>query len=80
MIAAHPNIKMFIYQGGIQSTDEAVHYAVPLIGIPIFYDQGYVVNSLVEQGVAQRLEWDSFTDTDLLTAIYNILNNKRYIT
>ncbi|XP_025160044.1 2-hydroxyacylsphingosine 1-beta-galactosyltransferase isoform X2 [Harpegnathos saltator] len=38
-VLAHPNIKLFIYQGGLQSTEEAVHYAVPLLGFPIIYDQ-----------------------------------------
>lgn len=27
--SAHPNIRLFVYQGGLQSTEEAVHHAVP---------------------------------------------------
>ncbi|XP_038220960.1 UDP-glycosyltransferase UGT5-like, partial [Zerene cesonia] len=35
----HPSIKLFITQGGLQSTDEAIDAAVPLVGVPILWDQ-----------------------------------------
>ncbi|KPJ00056.1 Ecdysteroid UDP-glucosyltransferase [Papilio xuthus] len=37
----HPNVKIFITQGGLQSTDEAITAGVPLIGVPILGDQCY---------------------------------------
>lgn len=79
ILAAHPNIKTFIYQGSSLSTEEAIHYAVPVIGLPIMYDQRYVVNRLVEKGVARRLNFFNFSAVELSTAIHEILHDKRYV-
>ncbi|RLU27378.1 hypothetical protein DMN91_001182 [Ooceraea biroi] len=54
-ILAHPNIRLFIYQGGQQSTEEAVHYAVPLLGIPIIFEQASRIQRLASHEL-QRYE------------------------
>lgn len=35
----HPNIKLFLTQGGLQSLEEATYSYVPLVAIPYFADQ-----------------------------------------
>ncbi|XP_025163006.1 UDP-glucuronosyltransferase 2B9 isoform X1 [Harpegnathos saltator] len=77
-ILAHPNIKLFVYQGGIQSTQEAVHYAVPLFGIPVFADQYSQINKMVSLGVAKSLDITNFSVKKLNTSIMDILTDKRY--
>ncbi|XP_014482292.1 PREDICTED: UDP-glucuronosyltransferase 2B7-like [Dinoponera quadriceps] len=77
-VLAHPNIKVFVYQGGVQSTEEAIHFAVPLVGIPLMYDQGYTINRLFEKGVARRLNYNNLSDTDLVNAIRDVFNDKQY--
>jgi len=75
--AAHPKIRMFIYQGGLQSTEEAVHYAVPLLGLPLLADQYAQVFRMVTLGVAKYLNLITITKEDLNTSIIEIISDKR---
>ncbi|KAL0128980.1 hypothetical protein PUN28_003990 [Cardiocondyla obscurior] len=77
-VLAHPNIKLFIYQGGLQSTEEAVHYAVPLVGIPFVFDQVYQVMKMVSLGVARYLDIVRLTTLELQDAILEVANDKGY--
>ncbi|XP_046482376.1 UDP-glycosyltransferase UGT5-like [Neodiprion pinetum] len=77
-ILAHPNLKVFIYQGGLQSTEEAVSRAVPLIGLPVFGDQDMNVDKMVSLGVAKKLEITAVKRDDLLEAIRTIALDKGY--
>jgi glucuronosyltransferase len=77
-LAAHPNIKLFIYQGGMQSTEEAVYYAVPLLGIPIVFEQASRVQRLATLGAAVYLKLKEVNKEQLHTAIHRIINDKRY--
>ncbi|XP_029669275.1 UDP-glucuronosyltransferase 2B9-like isoform X2 [Formica exsecta] len=75
---AHPKIRLFIYQGGLQSTEEAVYNTVPLIGIPVIADQYYNVKKMVSLGVAKELIFQNISREIVNASIIDILNDKRY--
>ncbi|XP_076643748.1 UDP-glucosyltransferase 2 [Halictus rubicundus] len=77
-ILAHPNVKMFIYQGGLQSSEEAVHFSVPLLGFPILADQDYQVLRMEALGVAKYMDITTVTRQELDAAIREIISNKQY--
>ncbi|XP_076178991.1 uncharacterized protein LOC143152578 [Ptiloglossa arizonensis] len=77
-ILAHPNIKLFIYQGGLQSTEETVHFAVPVLGFPVIADQDYQTGRMDTLGVGKRLELTTVTRDQLEGAIREIATNKEY--
>ncbi|KAG7204741.1 hypothetical protein KM043_005155 [Ampulex compressa] len=77
-VLAHPKIKLFVYQGGLQSTEEAVHYAVPLLGVPIMFDQGYRITKLTSLGVAKHFDIATFDENNFDGAIREILTNDSY--
>ncbi|CAB3245073.1 unnamed protein product [Arctia plantaginis] len=74
----HPKIKLFITQGGLQSTDEAISAGVPLIGIPMLADQWYNVQKYVYHGIGEELDFETLTEEQLTNTIYKILTNESY--
>lgn len=78
MLVAHRNIKLFIYQGGLQSTEEAVYYGIPLIGIPILWDQIYQVRNIVRLGIGVRLQIDNLSKESIEATVHEVISNKRY--
>ncbi|BES95128.1 glucuronosyltransferase [Nesidiocoris tenuis] len=77
-ILAHPNTKLFISHGGLQSTLEAVNYAVPMVGLPIFADQPRNILSITIAGCGVSIDIGNFTQHSLTWAIEEVLNNKSY--
>jgi len=75
--AAHPKIRLFVYQGGLQSTEEAVHHAVPLLGIPIICDQYAQISKMVSLGVARELRLSNMSKEILNDSIRDMLSDKR---
>lgn len=77
-ILAHKNLKAFITHGGLLSLMEAVHYAKPVIGIPIFNDHKYNMARAESQGYGIKLDYDNLTEDVLLEAIDKIFNDTIY--
>ncbi|RZC32085.1 UDPGT domain containing protein [Asbolus verrucosus] len=74
-IVAHPNIKAFVTQGGLQSTEEAISRGVPLVGMPFMGDQPMNVQKLVEIGIAVGVDPVSVTKDELKKAIIEVAEN-----
>ncbi|XP_045507239.1 UDP-glycosyltransferase UGT5-like [Colias croceus] len=74
----HPKIKLFITQGGLQSTDEAITAGVPVIGIPMLGDQWYNVEKYVYHKIGQRLDMESINEQNLKAAIDTVIGDKSY--
>ncbi|CAH2098387.1 unnamed protein product [Euphydryas editha] len=76
-ILRHQNVKLFITQGGLQSTDEAINAGVPLIGIPLVADQWYNVQKYGRHQIGIQLEIESLTEEKLRNAIEKVTSDKR---
>ncbi|CAB3245089.1 unnamed protein product [Arctia plantaginis] len=74
----HPNIKLFITQGGLQSTDEAITAGVPLIAIPALGDQWFNAERYEYHKIGIKLDMETLTYDDFKSAIKNILGNDSY--
>ncbi|XP_046624728.1 UDP-glycosyltransferase UGT5-like [Neodiprion virginianus] len=77
-VLAHPNIKLFVYQGGRQSTEEAIHYGVPLVGIPVFGDQKFNVRKLESIRLGKRVNFEPLSGDELRGAIVEVIEDKGY--
>uniref|UniRef100_A0A8D8QFC2 UDP-glucuronosyltransferase n=1 Tax=Cacopsylla melanoneura TaxID=428564 RepID=A0A8D8QFC2_9HEMI len=80
-LLAHPNIKLFITQGGLQSLQEAVYFEVPMIGIPFFGDQVYNVKIVKRLGIGNYIDFDDILENpeDLYVLMNEILTNNSYM-
>ncbi|XP_022815542.1 UDP-glucuronosyltransferase 2B15-like isoform X2 [Spodoptera litura] len=77
-ILSHPNLAVFVTHGGLLSTTEAVHFGVPIIGIPVFADQFMNVAKSVNRGFALRVDLSYSLAAELKKAIHEVTSNSRY--
>ncbi|CAH0403387.1 unnamed protein product [Chilo suppressalis] len=74
----HPKVKLFITQGGLQSTDEAIVAGVPMIGFPMLGDQWYNVAQYVHHGIGLQMDMETLEEDKFRNAINEVVNNERY--
>ncbi|EDV49559.1 UDP-glucuronosyltransferase 2C1 [Drosophila erecta] len=77
-ILNHPNVKLFITHAGLLSLIEAVHYAVPLLCIPLFYDQFQNTKRMEKLGVARTLDHKNLSRDEIVLIIEDLVHNASY--
>lgn len=78
VILTHPNIKLFITNGGSLSMFEAMHNAIPIVGIPMHGDQYFNVAQAVRNGLGVSLDYANITEGSVEEAIRQVLNTPSY--
>lgn len=68
---------MFITHGGLLSSLEAVHCAVPIIGIPMFSDQFTNVEHFEKRDVGLVLMYEDITKQKLLDFVRVLLDDPK---
>ncbi|KAJ0171755.1 hypothetical protein K1T71_012518 [Dendrolimus kikuchii] len=74
----HPKIKLFITQGGLQSTDEAIIAGVPLVGVPMLGDQWYNVEQYLRLKIGARLDMETLTKDKFKDTIQMVIGDESY--
>ncbi|CAH2098359.1 unnamed protein product [Euphydryas editha] len=74
----HPKIKLFITQGGLQSTDEAITAGVPLVGVPMLGDQWFNVEQYVKLNIGKHISIETLTEDELMNVITTVINEPSY--
>jgi len=69
--------RLFITHEGLLSNQEAVFHKVPLIVIPILWDQPFNAQKIHNDGYGILLEWNNLSEEVLFYAIQEILNNSK---
>ncbi|XP_045463150.1 UDP-glycosyltransferase UGT5-like isoform X1 [Harmonia axyridis] len=77
-VLAHPNVKLFMTQGGLQSMEETISHHVPIIGMPSHSDQTMNVDTAVKYGFGIGIDFDEITVEKLKAAINEIMTDKSY--
>lgn len=76
-VLRHPNVKLFITQGGSQSLEEAVAARVPLLAIPFIADQYANAERIATLGIGLRLSYSELTEVNFKESIEKIIKNSR---
>jgi len=78
-VLAHPNLNLFLTHCGMHGVLESIYYAVPMVGMPVFIDQGDVLHRITEKGIGVGI--DKFAGTDaIINAIKTVDDNPKYKT
>ncbi|XP_073674663.1 UDP glucuronosyltransferase 5 family, polypeptide E1 [Garra rufa] len=76
-LLGHPKTKAFVTHGGTNGIYEAIYHGVPILGLPLIFDQFDNMIRLEARGVAQVLDVAAL-DVDTLTqALRDILNENQ---
>uniref|UniRef100_A0A1U7QIF5 UDP-glucuronosyltransferase n=1 Tax=Mesocricetus auratus TaxID=10036 RepID=A0A1U7QIF5_MESAU len=77
-ILGHPKTKAFVTHGGANGIYEAIHFGIPMIGIPLFGEQHDNIAYMVAKGAAVALNFRTMTRLDLLNALEAVIDNPFY--
>lgn len=64
--------------GGLMGTLEAIYYGVPLVGIPLYYDQPSNIASYVKKNIAVGIDLNEITEKTFTNSLNEILKNPVY--
>ncbi|XP_057627046.1 UDP-glucuronosyltransferase 2B17-like isoform X3 [Chionomys nivalis] len=77
-LLGHPKTKAFVTHGGANGIYEAIHFGIPMIGIPLFGEQHDNIANIVAKGAAVSLDFRTITRADLLNALEDVIDNPFY--
>ncbi|XP_036951299.1 UDP-glucuronosyltransferase 2C1-like isoform X2 [Acanthopagrus latus] len=78
-LLGHPKTKLFVAHGGTNGVQEALYHGVPVVGLPLFFDQYDNLLRLKERGGAKILSITTVDkDDNFLKAIQEVLNEPSY--
>jgi len=77
-VLGHPRTRLFISHCGNLGTQEAKYHGVPVLAVPIAFDQPRNAARLVRGGYGLSLDWDTLTEASVLEAIHTILDDESY--
>ncbi len=73
-----PHMQAVICHGGHNTVCETLFHGIPLVVIPIAYDQSYVSSCVTDNGAGIRLNFNRFKPSQLKDAIRSVLNENEY--
>ncbi|XP_058484041.1 UDP-glucuronosyltransferase 2C1-like isoform X2 [Solea solea] len=77
-LLGHPQTKVFIAHGGTNGVQEAIYHGVPVLGIPLFFDQFDNLLRLQERGAAKIIQLGEVNGQRLEQELKELLFEERY--
>ncbi|TWW67479.1 UDP-glucuronosyltransferase 2A1 [Takifugu flavidus] len=77
-LLGHPKTKLFVAHGGTNGVQEALYHGVPIIGLPLIFDQPDNVHRLEVRGAGKVLDFFTMTEEIFFQGIQEVLNDPSY--
>jgi len=77
-LALLPHLNAVVCHGGHNTVCEALAHGLPLVVIPIAYDQSFVAGRVTASESGQRLNFKRFKADHLKQAVYEVLQDPKY--
>ncbi|XP_036390519.1 UDP-glucuronosyltransferase 2B31-like [Megalops cyprinoides] len=77
-LLGHPKTRAFVAHGGTNGVQEAIYHGMPVLGIPLFFDQYDNLLRLKHRGAAKILDLGTFDRSVFLQAIQEVLHDPSY--
>ncbi|XP_044039129.1 UDP glucuronosyltransferase 5 family, polypeptide G1 [Siniperca chuatsi] len=77
-LLGHPKTRAFVAHGGTNGMYEAIYHGVPVLGLPLLFDQFDNLQRLKVRRAARVVEAKSLTKEDFLEALKDILETPSY--
>lgn len=72
-LLAHPNVKLFVTQGGLMSMEESIDRETPMIAVPFLLDQNQNALKIQEERFGKRLLLEDVTEESLTDLINEVM-------
>ncbi|KAL2088265.1 hypothetical protein ACEWY4_015164 [Coilia grayii] len=77
-LLGHPNVKVFVSHGGTNGIMEAIYHGVPMVGIPLVFDQADNLSRMKAKGAATVVDIGSLDRDLFLQALQAVLHEPSY--
>lgn len=77
-LLGHPKTRAFVAHGGTNGMYEAIYHGVPVVGLPLLFDQFDNLHRLKVRGAARIVEAQSLTKENFLEALKDVLETPSY--
>ncbi|KAI3372120.1 hypothetical protein L3Q82_006972 [Scortum barcoo] len=77
-LLGHPKTRLFVAHGGTNGIQEAIYHGVPLVGLPLMFDQPENFFRMKARGVAEVLDLATVNKDNFLAALKKVLYEPSY--
>ncbi|XP_051986441.1 UDP glucuronosyltransferase 5 family, polypeptide G1 [Xyrauchen texanus] len=77
-LLGHPKTRVFVSHGGTNGIYEAIYHGVPVLALPLLFDQFDNVLRLQVRGAARVLQVATLTSQEFLEAVKEVIQNPLY--
>ncbi|XP_038847864.1 UDP-glucuronosyltransferase 2C1-like isoform X1 [Salvelinus namaycush] len=77
-LLGHPKTRLFVAHGGTNGVQEAIYHGVPIVGLPLIFDQPDNLHKMKARGAAKILDIFTISRDIFLQALQEVLNEPSY--